>query len=65
MVSGPRKNCEIKIPNSELTYKVEQVSGHVLDYMKQIAEKAAESKIRDAVITVPAYFSCNQKEATE
>ena len=44
---------------------MEQVSGHVLDYMKQIAENEANSTIRDAVITVPAYFSCNQKEATE
>ena len=34
VVAGTRNNCEIKIPGVETPYKVEQVSGHVLDYMK-------------------------------
>ena len=65
VVPGTRNNCEIKIPGVEMPYKVEQVSGHVLDYMKSIAESDAGTKIQNAVITVPAYFSFNQKEATE
>ena len=37
----------------------------MLAYLKKLAEQKVGSKVKDAVITVPAYFNNSQKEATE
>ena len=59
VVAGERKNCEIKIPGVKNPYKVEEVTGHLLDYMKKTAERSTGAKIENAVISIPAYFSFN------
>ena len=64
VVQGSEQNCEISIPNLG-KFKVEEVSSHVLGYLKQIAEKKTGLEVRNAVITVPAYFTNQQKQATE
>lgn len=43
----------------------EEVSAMVLGKMKQIAEDYLGDKVTDAVITVPAYFSNSEREATK
>ncbi len=43
----------------------QEISALILMRMKAIAEKKLGEEIRDAVITVPAYFTSNQKKATE
>lgn len=43
----------------------EQISGFILKYLKDEAEKFLNSKITKAVITVPAYFSENSRQATK
>jgi len=43
----------------------EQVSAMVLEKMKQIAEAYTGSEVKDAVVTVPAYFNDSQRQATK
>ena len=43
----------------------QEISALVLMKMKQIAEEALGDEVRDAVITVPAYFTEKQRKATE
>jgi molecular chaperone DnaK (HSP70) len=43
----------------------QEISALILMRMKAIAERRLGEEIRDAVITVPAYFTSNQKKATE
>lgn len=43
----------------------QEISALTLMRMKAIAERQLADEVRDAVITVPAYFTSNQKKATE
>lgn len=43
----------------------EEISSMVLSYMKDIAEKYLGEKVENAVITVPAYFNDQQRQATK
>ena len=43
----------------------EEISSFVLSHMKDIAESHLETKVKDAVITVPAYFNNTQRQATK
>jgi molecular chaperone DnaK len=45
-------------------YSPQEVSAHVLVHMKKIAEAAIGETVDRAVITVPAYFNDNQRQAT-
>ena len=47
------------------TYKPEQISAMILDYLKEYAQKKLGHKVEKAVITVPAYFNNEQREATK
>jgi molecular chaperone DnaK (HSP70) len=42
-----------------------QISAMVLAYMKRIAEAYLGEDIKNAVITVPAYFNDAQRQATK
>ena len=46
-------------------YTPEQISGEILSYMKNFAERKLGTKITKAVITVPAYFNNAQRQATK
>ena len=41
-----------------------EISAHVLVHMKKIAEAALGEPVTQAVVTVPAYFNDNQRQAT-
>jgi molecular chaperone DnaK (HSP70) len=45
--------------------KPEEVSAHILRYLKQMAEERLGEPVDEAVITVPAYFSLRAKQMTE
>lgn len=46
-------------------YKPEEISAHVLYYLKRCAEDCLGQKITQAVVTVPAYFNEAQRRATK
>lgn len=55
---------EYSITIDEKIYIPEQISSFILSKLKNDAEKYLGEKIKDAVITVPAYFSDSQRQAT-
>lgn len=62
---GTNQKVKVKVDNKEQEFTPEQVSGFILTYLKEYAEKKIGSKIEKAVITVPAYFNNDQREATK
>jgi L1 cell adhesion molecule like protein len=56
---------QIKWKGKDEKFYAEQVSSMVLIKMKEIAEDFLGKKVKDAVITVPAYFNDSQRQATK
>ena len=46
-------------------YSPSEISSFILSYIRQAAEEYLGEKIKDAVITVPAYFDDSQWQATK
>ena len=59
------KNGEVKISSYDNEYAPPQISAMVLQKLKQTAEEYIGETIKDAVITVPAYFNDSQRQATK
>jgi Fe-S protein assembly chaperone HscA len=55
----------IRIQVGEKTYSPPQVSAMILKELKARAEEVLKEEIRQAVITVPAYFNDSQRQATK
>lgn len=47
------------------TFKPEEISSMILIKMKEIAESYIGEEVKDAVITVPAYFNDSQRQSTK
>jgi len=54
----------VKYKGQEKQLCAEEVSSMVLTKMREIAEAYLESPVKNAVVTVPAYFSYSQRKAT-
>jgi len=59
--TGGRVNVEVN--NRE--YIPQEISAMVLQNLKRVADEYSGSEIKDAVITVPAYFNDAQRQATK
>ncbi len=46
------------------TFRAEEISGFIIRKLVQDAEQHLDEKITDVVITCPAYFGINEREAT-
>jgi molecular chaperone DnaK len=63
IVEGPHNDVRIKLRDK--TYSVPEISSMVLQEMKVIAEDYLGEPIKKTVVTVPAYFNDNQRQATK
>ncbi len=61
----PGGHTDVKIEAKGKDYSPQEISAMVLQKLKKDAENHVGEKISDAVITVPAYFNDNQREATK
>lgn len=67
VVEGPNGDAwiECKVGDKTEKFAPQQISAFVLQKMKADAEKYLGEEIKDAVITVPAYFNDAQRQATK
>ncbi|MFM9966074.1 MAG: Hsp70 family protein [Planctomycetaceae bacterium] len=63
--AGGFEGDPVKVRYMEEWYFPQEISAFTLIKMKEVAEAHIGAPIRDAVITVPAYFTEKQKKATE
>jgi len=63
IVEGP--NNAVRIAIGDQSYAVQEISALVLKEMKAVAEGYLGRAVTKAVVTVPAYFNDNQRQATK
>jgi molecular chaperone DnaK len=63
VVKGDNNTPRVEIDNRK--YTPQEISAMVLQKMKKTAEDYLGQEVTDAVITVPAYFSDSQRQATK
>jgi heat shock protein 1/8 len=67
VVSGPGGTpiIEVEYKGETKQFKAEEISSMVLQKMKEIAEAYLGKEVKNAVVTVPAYFNDSQRQATK
>lgn len=58
-------NGDAEVRIGEKTYAPPEISAHILRKLKKAAESYLGETVREAVITVPAYFNDSQRQATK
>ena len=62
---GGKPHIQVNFKGEEKTFSPEEISAMVLIKMKETAESYLGDVVKDAVITVPAYFNDGQRQATK
>uniref|UniRef100_A0A914N0A7 Heat shock protein 70 n=1 Tax=Meloidogyne incognita TaxID=6306 RepID=A0A914N0A7_MELIC len=62
---GARPKIQVEVKGEMKAFFPEEVSAMVLTKMKETAEAFLGQTVKDAVITVPAYFNDSQRQATK
>jgi molecular chaperone DnaK len=63
--SDAQDRVQVHIPNVDKTSTPPEISAMILQKMKQTAEDYLGTEVKQAVITVPAYFNDAQRQATK
>src|SRR6185369_10460827 len=62
---GSAPNGDVRVKIGEKDYAPPEISGMILQKLKQAAEEYLGQPVTKAVITVPAYFNDAQRQATK
>ncbi len=65
IVEGPNHDARVSIPMKNRSYTPQEISAMVLGKLKRDAEAYLGEEVKQAVITVPAYFNDSQRQATK
>jgi heat shock protein 5 len=60
-----KPRVQVKFNGETKTFSAEEISAMVLQKMKEIAETFLGEKVKNAVVTVPAYFNEAQRQSTK
>lgn len=65
--SGKDEKCliEVEYKGEKKTFQPEEISSMILGKMKSIASSYLGEEVKNAVVTVPAYFNDSQRQATK
>jgi molecular chaperone DnaK len=63
IVEGPQGDAAVSLGGT--IYSLPQISGFVLAHLKRVAEAFLQKEIAEAVISVPAYYNDNQRNAVK
>jgi len=63
--AGSLPKLQVEYKNETKTFTPEEISSMVLTKMKETAEAYLGHDVKDAVVTVPAYFNDSQRQATK
>jgi L1 cell adhesion molecule like protein len=62
---GDKPMIQVTYKAEEKTFSPEEISSMVLSKMKEVAETYLGGEVKQAVVTVPAYFNDSQRQATK
>jgi L1 cell adhesion molecule like protein len=62
---GDKPMIEVEYKNETKTFSAEEISSMILIKMKEVAEAYLSKEVKNAVVTVPAYFNDSQRQATK
>jgi molecular chaperone DnaK len=65
IAEGPNHDARVSIPIKNKVYTPQEISAMVLGKLKRDAEAYLGEEVKQAVITVPAYFNDSQRQATK
>jgi molecular chaperone DnaK len=65
VADGPSGDVRVSIPQTGRTYTPQEISAFILQKLKRDAEAYLGEDVKQAVITVPAYFNDSQRQATK